>query len=103
MVSLELEVAQLKARLQRLEAAVRRLTGGEPEVAPPPPAEPVDQAQLLAWLKAEGLVREPTPEELRLAAEWDALPEEEKQAICQELDHLPPGPMASDIIIANRR
>jgi hypothetical protein len=83
---------------------VRRLTGGEPEVVPPAPLpEPVNQAQLLAWLKAEGLVREPTPEERQLAAEWDALPEEEKQAICQELDQLPPGHRASDIIIVNRR
>lgn len=103
MASLELEVAQLKARLERLEATVRRLIGGEPEVAPPPPAEPVDQAQLLAWLKAEGLVREPTPEELRLAAEWDALPEEEKQAHIRFMDGLVLDPPLSQIIIENRR
>jgi hypothetical protein len=37
------------------------------------------------------------------AQRWEALSEEEKQAIQWELDHLPPGPMASDIIIENRR
>ena len=54
-------------------------------------------------LRDQGLVRDPTPEELRLAAVWDNLPKEEKQAVLWELDHLPPGPMASDIIIENRR
>jgi len=103
MTTLELELVELKTRIERLETQVRRLAGDRHEVAPPAPGEPLDQERLLAWLKAEGLVRDPTPEERRLAAEWDALPEEEKQAIRWELDHLPPGPMASDIVIENRR
>ena len=103
MTTLELELVELKTRIEQLETQVRRLAGDRHEVAPPAPGEPLDQEQLLAWLKAEGLVRDPTPEERRLAAEWDALPEEEKQAIRWELDHLPPGPMASDIVIENRR
>ncbi len=65
--------------------------------------ELLNQEHLLDWLKAEGVVRDPTPEERRLAAEWEALPEEEKQAIAWELDHVPPGPMASDLILENRR
>ena len=103
MATLELELVELKTRVERLEATVGRLAGGRHEVAPPAPSEPLDQEQILAWLKAEGLIRDPTPEERRLAAEWDALPEEEKKAVRWELDHLPPGPMASDIIIENRR
>ena len=104
MTVLELELVELKTRVERLEAEVRRLSGGDRQsVTPPSPDEPLDPEQFLAWLKAEGLIRDPTPEERRLAAEWDALPEEEKEAIRQELDHLPPGPMASDIIIENRR
>ena len=55
---------ELKTRVERLEAAVGRLTG-EQRHAPSGP-------QLLTWLKLEGLVRDPTPEERRLAAEWDA-------------------------------
>ncbi|MBS1251597.1 MAG: hypothetical protein MAG451_00630 [Anaerolineales bacterium] len=75
-----LELVELKARIERLEERVRRLAGDGQEVEPPKPGEPLDQEQLLAWLKAEGLVRDTTPEERRLAAEWDALPAEEKQA-----------------------
>lgn len=103
MTTIELELVELKTRVERLEAKVRQLVGDRHEVAPPAPGEPLDQEQLIAWLKAEGLVRDPTPEERRLAAEWDALPNKEKQAIRWELDHLPPGPMASDIVIENRR
>jgi hypothetical protein len=99
MTSLEQEVMELKTRVERLEATLGRLTGD----LPLPAGEPGNQKQLLAWLKAEGVVRDPTPEERELAAEWDALPEEEKQAIRRELDHLPPGPMASDVVIENRQ
>ena len=104
MTAMEQELAQLKARVAQLEATVRQFI--EPVLAPeslPPSETPLNETELLAWLKAEGLLRDPTPEERRLAAEWDALPESEKQAIYEELAHLPPGPLASDIIIENRR
>jgi hypothetical protein len=94
MTTLEQELMELKSRVERLEAAVGRLTGDERQ---PPSGTP-----LLTWLKLEGIVRDPTPEERRLAAEWDAMPEEEKQAISRELDHIPPGPMASDLVIEGR-
>ena len=103
MRKIELELAELRTRLERLERWVRQLAGEKEEVLPPMPGVPPDPQQLIAWLRAQGLIREPTPEERQLAAEWDALPEEEKEAIRWELDHLPPGPMASDIIIENRR
>jgi len=103
MTTLELELVDLKARVERLETKVRRLTGEEPEVAPPAPGEPIDPEQLIAWLKAEGLVVDPPPMARVHAERWRALPEEEKEAIRWELDHLPPGPMASDIVIENRR
>ena len=67
-----------------------------------PPGQFVTQDNLIAWLKAEGLVRDPTPEEQRLASEWQSLPDEEKQVIQRQLDCLPPGPMVSDLIIENR-
>ncbi len=102
MRTVELELLELRTRGARLEERLDRLTAAAPE-APPVPEDPTDPQQVLAWLKARGIVRDPTPEELRLAAEWDALPEEEKEAIRWELDHLPPGPMVSDIIIENRR
>lgn len=100
---IELQLLEIRTRLERLERQIRQLMGEGPEVPPPTPGVPPDPQHLLAWLRAQGLIREPTPEERRLAAEWDALPEEEKEAIRWELDHMPPGPMASDIIIENRR
>jgi len=103
MQRVELELINIRTRLDRLEQRVRQLAGEEPEIPPPTPGMPPDPRYVLAWLRAQGLIREPTPEERRLAAEWDALPEEVKEAIQRELDHLPPGPMASDIIIENRR
>ncbi len=103
MTTLELELVELQARVERLEDSVRRLTGEEPEVAPPAPGEPLDPKQLIAWLKAKGLVRDPTPEEWRLAAEWDALPEEEKQAHIRFMRSLILDPPLSQIILENRR
>jgi hypothetical protein len=103
MTAVELELAELKTRIERLETTVHQLTGSKQQVTPPPPGAPLDPEQLLAWLRAEGVVRAPTGEECRLAAEWDALSEGERQAIRWELDHLPPGPMASDIVVENRR
>lgn len=103
MTVLELELVELKTRVERLEAMVRRLAGDEHRVAPPQPGEALDQEQLRAWLKAEGLIRDPTPEEQRLAAEWDALPEEEKQAHVRFMRSLVLDPPLSQIIIENRR
>ncbi|MFQ5342584.1 MAG: hypothetical protein ACE5F6_13655 [Anaerolineae bacterium] len=100
---LKQELVNLKTRVQRLEATVHHLVGDGQQVEPPKPGEPLDQEQLLAWLKAEGLVVEPPPMVRIHAERWRSRTEEEKQAIRQELDHLPPGPMASDIIIENRR
>ncbi|MCS7220970.1 MAG: hypothetical protein RML36_02265 [Anaerolineae bacterium] len=103
MTSLELELVELKARLERLEQQVRRLAGQEPEVPPPAPDEPLTPQQLIAWLKAQGLVREPTPEERQLAAEWDALPEEEKQAHIRSMHSLVLDQPLSQIIAENCR
>ena len=69
----------------------------------PVPDKPLDLEHLLAWLKAEGLVRDPTPEERRLAAEWDALPEEGKQDHIRLMQSLVLDPPLSQIIIENRR
>jgi len=71
--------------------------------ASPVPDKPLDLAQILDWLKAEGLVRDPTPEERRLAAEWDALPEEGKQDHIRLMQSLVLDPPLSQIIIENRR
>jgi len=103
MSTLERELGELKERLERLEMTVSRLAGNKREVKPPVPGAPLNQEQLLAWLKAEGLVRDPTLEERRLAAEWEALPEEEKQAHISFMHSLVLDPPLSQILLENRR
>ena len=103
MTTMELELVELKARVEQLEAVVRRLTGGEQVVEMTHLSATSTPTQLRAWLKAEGLIREPTSEEQRLAAEWDALSEAEKQAHIRFMQNLVLDPPLSQIIIENRR
>ena len=101
MTTLEREVLELKKRIDRLESNLRRLIEVRPVAIPA--AGETDRAALAEWLKAEGLVREPMLEEASLASEWEAMSEDERQAIRHELDHVPAGQLASDIILENRR
>jgi hypothetical protein len=103
MTSWEQELKELKTRVKRLETSVRRLTGDGYQIARSAPDQLSDQDQLLAWLKAEGLVRDPTSEERRLATEWDALPEDEKQAHVRFMRSLALDPPLSQVILENRR
>jgi hypothetical protein len=58
---------------------------------------PLSREELLDWLKSRAAIREPTAEERRLAAEWEALPEEQKRTVAWELDHASDGPTARDL------
>jgi hypothetical protein len=102
MTTLEREVVELKARVEHLEALVRQLIGKACQEVPDALDEPLDLEQLLARCKAAGVVRDPTPEERRLADEWDALPEEEKHAHIRVMHHLVLEPPLSQIITENR-
>jgi hypothetical protein len=102
MTTLEREVVEIKARVERLEALVGQLVGKTHQAVPAALDEPLDLEQLLARCKAEGVVRDPTPEERRLAEEWDALPEEEKQAHIRVMQHLLLDPPLSQILTENR-
>ncbi len=110
MTTLEREVNELKRRVAQLETTVGQLLQRVPreslplvEIKASTPSAEVSREDLRAWLKAEGILVDLPPEALAHARAWEELPEEEKQAVRWELDHLPPGPMASDIIIENRR
>jgi hypothetical protein len=103
MATLEREIVELKERVERLEAVIRRLLGNESQGTLSVFGKTSSQEQLLAWLKTQGLLREPTPEERRLAAEWDALPEEEKQAHIHFMHSLALDPPLSQIISEQRR
>ncbi|MDX1521139.1 MAG: hypothetical protein R3264_05900 [Anaerolineae bacterium] len=103
MTIIERELIELKKRVERLEA--RAFGTAEPEALAPTPAtdEPLDPEQLLTWLETEGVIRAPTPEEQRLAAEWDMLLEDEKQAHLDFMDGLQLDPPLSQIIVQNRQ
>jgi len=58
--------------------------------------------QVVAELRQQGLIRAPTSEELEHAAAWDALPDEEKQAIDEKLRHIYLEPSLFEIIALNR-
>jgi hypothetical protein len=68
MTMLEQEVMDLKIRLERLEAVIHRLTGDTPQAGAAVTTTPLDQTELLVWLKANGLIRESIAEECRVAA-----------------------------------
>lgn len=110
MATVENELNELKRRVEQLEASLQQIARKvEFDQLPLAVAEPakspadMNRVELHAWLLAAGLIREATPQEKLAAAEWAALSEEEKTAVRWELDHLPPGPMVSDIVIENRR
>ena len=68
----------------------------------PMPDEYDEEAQLLADLRAAGMLAEPTPGMLARAAAWDALPESEKQEAIEELRNLKLDPPLSEIVIRAR-
>jgi hypothetical protein len=53
--------------------------------------------------RTEGFVRNPTPEECHLAAEWNTLPEEEKQNHMRSMHNLALDPPLSQVILENCR
>ena len=99
----EQELGDLKIRVERLETTVRHLKDNPQPVPSTEPGQLANQEQILAWLNAEGLVRHPTSEEQRLASEWDALPEEEKQEHVRVMRSLRLDPPLSQVISESRR
>lgn len=70
--------------------------------SPRPTDEHDEETQLLADLRAAGMLVDPTPEMLARAAAWDALPGSEKQEAIEELRNLKLNPPLSEIVIRAR-
>jgi hypothetical protein len=66
-------------------------------------AATAEKERVLALLRAEGVIMEPGPRTKALAAEWEALSEEEKQEHRRFMDSLKLDPPLSQIIMDNRR
>ena len=99
---LEQEIVELKIRVERLEALIYQIVHGAFRTTQPTLAGSLDHESLVAWLKTQGLVRDPTVEEHRLAAAWDALSAEEQQAHIRFMQSLILTPPLSQIIIEQR-
>ncbi|OGO40397.1 MAG: hypothetical protein A2Z03_05180 [Chloroflexi bacterium RBG_16_56_8] len=91
------EVEKLKKQVSELE----RKNGGKRRATLPRHASP-ERARVREILSDAGLLAELTPEEKARAAEWRALPEEEKQHVRDELWNLKLEKPLSQIIIENR-
>ncbi|RLC93861.1 MAG: hypothetical protein DRI77_11475 [Chloroflexi bacterium] len=95
---------ELEARVTWLERTVQELRGGGRMA---PAREKTnglsERERLLADLKAEGLIRDLTPQEWASAERWRALPEEKKKAHIRHMNSLSLDPLLSQIIIENRR
>lgn len=92
--------------LEKRVAALERLIAGARAETPALPEDPGrwTREDVIAFLRSRGIqVSEPTGVELALAAEWDALSEEDKQAHRDYMDSLELDPPLSQIIIENRR
>jgi hypothetical protein len=95
---LKQQVTQLRRKDSGRRTAVRRKP-----IAPRPRKRAGDKlARLDEALRRAGLLAELTPEEKAMAAEWRALPEEEKARTREELWNLKLSQPLSQIIIENR-
>ena len=102
---LQQEVETLKkemARLQRRAIGKRRTAARERKVVSPHERAVNENARAVEILRRAGLLAELTPEEKAMAAEWRALPEEERHRIQEVLWNLKLDKPLSQIIIENR-
>ena len=92
--------------LEKRIEALERIVGSSRRETRDLPKDPAEwtREDVISFLRSRGvLISEPTPKELALAAEWDTLSEEEKQAHRDYMDSLRLDPPLSQIIIENRR
>ena len=102
------DIAQLKrqvARLERRGNGKRRVTEHTRETAIPQArrGEMSERERARAILSRAGVTRTPTPEEKKLAAEWDALSAAEKQEVEDVLSEVQINPPLSQLIHDMRR
>ena len=105
---LEGEVQALRAEVrpesERRPEPVEGLTSVDTTGAPLRRAPLVPEEQeVVDLLATEGLIAPPTPRMLRAAAEWEARPTEEREAIAEELRSLWLDPPLSEMIVRMRR
>lgn len=104
MATPETGLAELVARVERLEQVVAELQAAKSAPVIAPAAEPrSEKERLLALLQATGLLAKPGPRVRARAEVWRRLPERDRRQFRQEMDSLQLDPPLSQIIIDNRR
>ncbi len=93
---LQRRVAALERKIAALEAELAHRGAFSQSASTVTPSDADER--LWADLLANGIVRLPTPAELTLAAEWQALPAAEKKATRDKLRKLKVKPSLSEII-----
>lgn len=93
---LQMRVTALEQKVEVLEAELAQ-RGMLPQPAATIKRHPTNEP-LWAELLARGIIRLPIPAELAIAAEWQALPEVEKEATRKKLRELKLTPSLSEII-----
>jgi hypothetical protein len=100
----ETDLAELAARVERLEQVVAKLQAAKSAPGTAPAAEPrSEKERLLALLQATGLLVKPGPLVRARAEAWRRLPEQDRRQFRQEMDALQLDRPLSQIIIDSRR
>lgn len=84
------ELSERERAIQVLQRAkvTREIIPPQENKQPPTSRTPKTNKEIIELLKSKGLIGEPTEEEKQLAAEWRALPEEEKEKVNQALNNI---------------
>lgn len=85
------DLKKLQRQLEQLQKRVERLESDK-EVEPAPTRQALrplsSNKEIIAYLKEVGVIRDLTEEEKKLAAEWHALPQKEKDEVNQALSEI---------------
>jgi len=91
---------KIEARLVKLEREMVKIKSNLGKSVAPKPVKriPKTRREIREYLLAKGVTRLPSSEELAVAAEWDAIPEEERKQFTAKLQSLKLEPPLSELI-----
>lgn len=87
MRQLQKRVAKLEAQKNTGRAALHQRARTAPRRAVPPPTLKTNK-EIIAFLKSQGVMRDLTDQEKKLAAEWRALSPHEKEKVNREVRNI---------------
>lgn len=98
------ELKKLQRQLEQLQKRVERLESDK-GVEPAPMRQALrplsSNREIIAYLKEAGVIRDLTEEEKKLAAEWQALPQTEKNEVNRALSAIRLDQTVADLILVS--